>query len=73
MENLMDMYEKSVGRNATLIIGLTPNPDGLIPDGDVARLKEWGNEIKRRFGSPLAQTAGEGKKSCRSLSRKLSA
>ena len=35
----MDMYEKSVGRNATLIIGLTPDPDGLLPAGDEQRLK----------------------------------
>lgn len=48
LENLMDMYEKSVGRNATLIVGLTPNPDGVIPEGDVKRLKEWGEEIARR-------------------------
>lgn len=59
LENLMDMYEKSVGRNATLIVGLTPDPDGLIPGGDVERLKEWGDEIRRRFGSPLARTSGK--------------
>lgn len=62
LENLMDMYEKSVGRNATLIVGLTPNPDGVIPEGDVKRLKEWGDEIARRFGTPLAQTSGKAKK-----------
>lgn len=59
LENLMDMYEKSVGRNATLIVGLTPNPDGLIPEGDVVRLHEWGAEIRRRFGRPLARISGE--------------
>ena len=62
LENLMEMYEKSVGRNATLMIGLTPNPDGLIPEGDVRRLQEWGAEISRRFGQPLAQTSATGKK-----------
>ena len=62
LADLMDMYEKSVGRNATLIIGLTPNPDGVLPQGDVQRLKEWGAEIQRRFGTPLAQASGEGKK-----------
>lgn len=55
---LMDMYEKSVGRNATLIMGLTPDPTGLLPVGDVQRLKEWGLEINRCFGNPLAKTAG---------------
>lgn len=52
------MYEKSVGRNATLIVGLTPNPDGLLPQQDVKRLQEWGEEIQHRFGKPLAQTSG---------------
>ncbi|WP_223552129.1 alpha-L-fucosidase [Aestuariivivens sp. NBU2969] len=60
LKNLMDMYYKSVGRNSTLIMGLTPNPDGLLPEPDVKRLKEWGDEIKRRFDTPLASTSGTG-------------
>tara|TARA_R110002049_G_scaffold68233_3_gene176961 strand:+ start:11753 stop:14137 length:2385 start_codon:yes stop_codon:yes gene_type:complete len=60
LENLMDMYYKSVGRNATLIMGLTPDPNGLLPEPDVQRLKEWGDEIKRRFSNPLASTNGKG-------------
>lgn len=60
LETLMDMYEKSVGRNATLVIGLTPGPDGLLPEGDVRRLEEWGAEIQHRYGMPLAVTAGSG-------------
>ena len=58
LNQLMEMYEKSVGRNATLVIGLTPNPDGLIPKDDVKRLQEWGQEIQRRFSAPLARTSG---------------
>ena len=62
VQNLMEMYYKSVGRNATLIMGLTPDPDGLMPEPDVQRLKEWGMEIKRRFSKPVASTAGMGNK-----------
>ena len=62
LENLMDMYYNSVGHNTTLIMGLTPDPDGLLPQPDVRRLKEWGDEITRRFGSPLAETSGKGKR-----------
>ncbi|MCK0156302.1 alpha-L-fucosidase [Cellulophaga sp. F20128] len=58
VENLMEMYYKSVGRNATLIMGLTPNPDGVLPEPDVIRLKEWGTELKRVFSNPLATVAG---------------
>ena len=61
VENLMEMYYKSVGRNSTLIIGLTPDPDGLLPESDVQRLKEWGDEIKRRFSNSLASASGTGK------------
>lgn len=62
LTDLMKIYYGSVGHNSTLIMGLTPDPDGLMPDPDVQRLKEWGDEIKRRFSTPVAQTSGEGKK-----------
>ena len=61
LKNLMDMYYKSVGRNSTLIMGLTPDPNGLLPAPDVLRLKEWGDEIKRRFQYPIATSSGKGK------------
>ncbi len=61
LDALVEKYEKSVGRNATLILGLTPDPTGLIPAGDAQRLKEMGDEIKRRFSSPIAQTSGQKK------------
>lgn len=57
----MDMYYKSVGRNATLIVGLTPDNRGLVPEPDVQRLKEWGDEIKKIFSTPAATTSGKGK------------
>lgn len=60
LDNLMDMYYKSVGRNSTLIMGLTPDPNGLLPKPDVNRLKEWGDEIARRFSNPLKTTSGTG-------------
>ncbi|MDX2442413.1 MAG: alpha-L-fucosidase [Bacteroidales bacterium] len=56
LSKLLEMYYKSVGRNSTLILGLTPNPDGLMPEPDVQRLREFGEEIDRRFKAPLAST-----------------
>ena len=70
VEKLVEMYEKSVGRNSTLILGLTPNPDGLMPEADVSRLKEFGNEIKRRFNNPIASTSGRGKEILLELPKK---
>jgi len=61
LENLMDMYRKSVGRNSTLIMGLTPDPDGLLPEPDVQRLQEWGATIRNTFSHPVATTSGKGK------------
>jgi arylsulfatase A-like enzyme/alpha-L-fucosidase len=62
LDQLKAMYYGSVGRNAKLIIGLTPDRDGLIPPGDAARCKEFGDWLQKTFGGePLATTAGHGK------------
>lgn len=62
LENLVKMYYNSVGHNSTLILGVTPNADGLMPEPDVKRLKEFGDEINRRFSNPIASTSGTGEK-----------
>ena len=58
LENLMKMYRNSVGHNSTLIIGLTPDNRGLIPDADVKRLKEWGEAIKSEYANPIVKWDG---------------
>jgi alpha-L-fucosidase len=58
LENLMKMYRNSVGHNSTLIIGLTPDNRGLIPDADVTRLKEWGEAIKSEYANPIVKWEG---------------
>lgn len=57
---LMDIYYKSVGRNCNLLVNANPDADGLIPDGDMKRFKEFGDEIRRRFARSLAKTSGKG-------------
>lgn len=59
LESLVDKYNKSVGRNATLIVGLTPDPQGLLPQGDSIRLKEFGEAVQKLYGHP--QKSGKGK------------
>lgn len=59
LERLVAMYEQSVGRNANLILGAVPNLDGLLDDEEVARMAELGAELRRRYGAPLAEAAGE--------------
>jgi hypothetical protein len=56
----MDIYLKSVGRGGVLLLNSSPNTDGRIPAGDVERYREFGAEIQRRFGTPLAKTSGVG-------------
>ena len=60
LKRLMSMYYTSVGRNGNLMLGLTPNPDGLLPEPDCRRCEEFGKEIRRRFGTPVAETEGTG-------------
>jgi alpha-L-fucosidase len=60
LESLIDMYHKSVGHNSTLIIGLTPDNRGVIPDLDAERCKEWGDAIQQIFRDCIGKTEGEG-------------
>jgi alpha-L-fucosidase len=60
LENLMNMYYGSVGRNSTLILGLTPDPRGLLPAPDSIRLQSFGEEVRKRFSNPISTTSGNG-------------
>ena len=58
LDVLVDLYCRSVGHNSTLILGITPDDRGLLPDADVARLRELGQALDAMFGRSLAETAG---------------
>lgn len=62
LSELAERYEKSVGRNATMMIGLTPDTAGLLPKVDSMRLNEFGRFVEERYGHPLASTSGHGRK-----------
>ncbi|MEN8128550.1 MAG: alpha-L-fucosidase, partial [Planctomycetota bacterium] len=49
LKKLVNMYYGSVGRNSALIVGLTPDKRGLMPDADVNRCREFGQAIKKNF------------------------
>ncbi|MBO9620725.1 MAG: glycoside hydrolase family 29, partial [Niabella sp.] len=55
VQKLVDMYYNSVGHNSTLVLGLTPNPDGLMDQQDVDTLAAFGKRINERLGHPLAE------------------
>lgn len=69
LDKLIEMYYNSVGHNSTLIIGVTPDPRGLLPAADSIRMKQFGDEVKRRFAQPIAEVRGCGKRLEMNLNR----
>ncbi|MBD3352208.1 MAG: alpha-L-fucosidase [Candidatus Lokiarchaeota archaeon] len=59
-KKLIDIYENSVGKGANLLLNLAPNRDGLLNPADAKRARWLGEEIKKRYGKPLAQKSGIG-------------
>ncbi len=60
LDKLLDMYYKSVGRGTTLLLNIGPHYLGDVIPEDYDRVKEFGDEIRRRFDNPLAEASGEG-------------
>lgn len=56
-ENLKDIYLKSVGGNATLLLNIPPDKHGLFCEADVKRLKELGDFIRTSFSDNLVEQA----------------
>jgi alpha-L-fucosidase len=52
---LMQTYEETVGRGAQLMLGLAPDRHGLLPQSDVARLREFGQAIRARYSNNLVR------------------
>ncbi|MNI02982.1 Alpha-L-fucosidase [compost metagenome] len=60
LEHLLDIYYRSVGHGCNLLLNVAPDNQGLLPQVDVDRLLELGDEIRLRFSQPIAHTSGEG-------------
>ncbi|GIP26478.1 hypothetical protein J23TS9_16080 [Paenibacillus sp. J23TS9] len=69
LEEVLELYYRSVGHGATLLLNVSPDNRGLLPDVDVTRVIEFGDEIRRRFGQSIGQTNGEGNELLLSLER----
>jgi len=57
LEKLIDIYEKSVGGNATLLLNIPPTSEGLFHQHDVARLQQFGQYLADCYGDNLAASA----------------
>lgn len=61
LEELTDIYYRSVGRGVQMLLNLPPNARGLMPNETCERARQFGEEIRRRFGHSLAETSGSGR------------
>jgi alpha-L-fucosidase len=57
VEQLTDIYFRSVGRNSVLLLNIPPDTDGLLPAADVARLREFRERVDRELPEDLADGA----------------
>ena len=57
LEDLVHIYFRSVGLNYQLQLNVPPNPDGLFDEKDVARLREFGEYIRKTFAQDEARKA----------------
>ena len=56
VDRLMRAYDNSIGVGANILINLTPDTQGRIPDVEEKRIAEFGETVRKQFGSPIAQS-----------------
>ncbi len=61
LDALLELYYRSVGRGAQLLLNIPPDRTGHIPATDAARAKAFGDEVRRRFGQSVAERSGAGR------------
>lgn len=57
LEELLHIYYNSVGGNATFLLNIPPTKSGLFHENDVARLKELGEYLRKKFAVNLVKEA----------------
>ena len=68
VDNLLELYFTSVGRNSKLLLNVPPTRDGLIHEVDVARLTGFRSRREASFGAPLElRRRGRGSRDSRAL------
>ena len=56
-DDVFDIYERTVGGNATLLLNIPPNREGKFSDEDVRVLKEVGKRIRETYNHDLLEGA----------------
>ncbi len=60
LDSLIEIYYRSVGRGAQLLLNMSPDRSGRIADRDASRAAEFGAAIARRFGTAVGRSSGIG-------------
>ncbi len=55
LDELMEIYYKSVGYGGILVLNATPDSTGYIPQKDVALYEKFGEELDKRFSESIAE------------------
>ena len=55
VDELLNLYDNAVGHGGQWMLGVAPDVRGLLPDADVARLRELGLAIRVRYANNLLQ------------------
>lgn len=54
-DDVFDIYERSVGGNAVLLLNIPPNKDGKFSNRDIASLEEVGKRIRETYSTNLLE------------------
>ncbi len=54
LDELLAIYDASVARGCCLLLNITPDKRGLIPDEDVTRLQEFRQQLDERYAHDVA-------------------
>ena len=57
-KDLADIYFRTVGRGATLLMNLSPNKEGKVGETQLNRFKEFGSNIQETFDEDFAKEEG---------------
>ena len=56
-KNLVDLYYKSVGRNAVFLLNIPPDKNGLLNENDIQSLRDFRKTLNETFKTNLAKGA----------------
>lgn len=57
VDELIDLYESTVGGNSALLLNIPPDQRGLIHEKDARHLREFGQWLRATYGQDLAEGA----------------